>query len=147
MNQADDNIMAARKELDELLSAADENLESFVELAEDVGFQLDYSLQSLDEVENLLLFFEDKVEFEYIEADAWLYIGQVICKNLQARWSISNDLNNYREYYALPVVIGFSIYSDELCPMIEIENFLKNREKGYFRRVIQSLKDGSYRKK
>ncbi len=140
------NIEAANQKLKELVETADKSLEDFINLAAGMNVRLDYSIDSLEGVEKLLLIFSQREQFKFIEADAWLYIGQTICKSLDGHWEVSDDLEYNRDYYSLPVVKGFSKFDDEFCPMVEIENFLKIANAGYFRGVIYGMQNGTYRK-
>jgi hypothetical protein len=143
--EQEQTTIAAEKELTKLVANADQSLEGFIALGQSFNLQLDYSIESLDDVEKLLVTFKIKSEFEAMKADAWLYIGQCICKSLGGQWKVSNDLKSYRKHYMLPVVSGFSKFNDEYCPMIEIDKFLDYSKKSFFKTTIQAMCAGTYR--
>lgn len=143
--EQEQTTIAAEKELSKLVANADQSLEGFIALGQSFSLQLDYSIESLDEVEKLLVTFKTKPKFEQMKADAWLYIGQCICKSLGGQWKISNDLKIYRKHYMLPVVSEFSKFNDEYCPMIEIDKFLDYNKKSFFKMTIQAMRAGTYR--
>ncbi|WP_316835081.1 hypothetical protein [Pedobacter nutrimenti] len=135
----------AGKELKSIVAAADNTLIGFIELGQSFGLILDYSLDSLDEVEKLLVTFKSRTNFEELKSDAWLYIGQCLCKSLAAKWKVSNDVSHYRHHYMLPVVQGFSKFNDQYCPMLEINKFLVDSKKSFFKNTIHAMQNGTYR--
>mgnify|MGYP001074342603 CR=1 FL=1 len=135
----------AGKELKSIVAEADNSLKGFVELGASFGLKLDYSPNSLDEVEKLLVTFKTRPNFEELKSDAWLYIGQCVCKSFGAKWKVSNDVSHYRHHYMLPVIQGFSKFDDEYCPMLEINKFLADSKKSFFKNTIQSMQTGTYR--
>lgn len=136
---------AAEKKLKSIVAEADHALQGFIELGQSFSLKLDYSLDSLDEVEKLLVTFKSRPNFEELNADAWLYIGQCVCKSYGAKWKVSHDVSHYRHHYMLPVVQGFSKFNDEYCPMMEINRFLTDSKKSFFKNTIQSMQNGTYR--
>ncbi len=139
------NMVAAEQKLKELVAAADKTLEGFITLGQRFGLKMDYSLESLDEVEKLLVTFKEKPKFEELKTDAWLYIGQCICKSLGGQWKVSNDVSHNRKYYMLPVVDHFSKFNDEYCPMVAINQFLAYSKKSFFKTTIEAMRAGTYR--
>jgi len=135
----------AEKELKNIVAGADHKLQGFIELGKSFDLIMDYSMDSLDEVEKLLVTFKNRPNFEELKSDAWLYIGQCICKSLGAKWKVSNDVSHYRHHYMLPVVQGFSKFDDEYCPMLEINKFLAESKKSFFKNTIYSMQSGTYR--
>lgn len=141
------NLSAAKKKLEELVRSADDDLASLIQLGNGFKLNLNYSLDSLEGVEKLLVGLNGKHGFEYLKSQAWLYIGQVICKTMGGHWIVSNDLTNYREHYLMPVVTGFSKFNDEYCPMVEIEEYIKTPFADFFKDKINALRAGTYRHK
>jgi hypothetical protein len=139
------NIISAEEQLSNLVAGADQSFQGFIGLGQGFGLKMDYTIESLDEVEKLLITFKTKPEFERLKSDAWLFIGQCICKSFGGHWKVSNDLRHNRKHYMLPVVTGFSRFNDEYCPMVEIDKFLDDNRRSFFKTTIESMRAGTYR--
>lgn len=136
---------SAQQRLRELVAGSAQSLEGFISLGQGLGKKMDYSLESLNEVEDLLVAFRNRENVGQLQADAWLYIGQSICKTFGGRWKVSDDVRNYRQHYGLPVVHEFSKFDDEYCPMTEIKLFLGQDARDFFRTRIEGLRAGTLR--
>lgn len=139
------NVAAAEQKLNKFVKDADKSLEGFLALGQSFNLKLDYSIDSLDDVEKLLVTLKDRPGFDQLKGDAWLYIGQCICKSWGGHWKVSRDTEHYRDHYMLPVVTGFSRFNDEYCPMLEVDHFLAYSKKSFFKSAIEAMRAGTYR--
>ena len=127
------NLQERIKYLNEKTGNLKQNLASFIDLGKQLELDFDFSLASLNQLEMVLLKlapdFDQRKNMDLYE-DCWLYLGETYRKALNGKWQISDDEEYNPTYYNLPVITDFNAYSDELCPMIIIDVFMKNKTRG-----------------
>lgn len=104
-------------------------LESFISIANMNGYILDYSLDSLENLEHLMDSTEEKND-NFMNRCA-RYLGEVFRKELGGGWDI--DLENpVNYYYKLPVIAKFSTTAPDLTffPLIIIRNYMLRGRRG-----------------
>ncbi|PXF29991.1 hypothetical protein WH50_17650 [Pokkaliibacter plantistimulans] len=104
-------------------------LESFISIANMNGYILDYSLNSLENLEHLIDSTEEKND-NFMNRCA-RYLGEVFRKELGGHWDI--DLENpVNYYYKLPVIAKFSATAPDLtfCPLMIIRNYMLRGRRG-----------------
>lgn len=138
-------ITAAQREKFEMyLFEMDDVLEAFLEEAGAAGFHLDYSLQSLDLLEEYWLAVSPQAEDpERIRQQAARYYGEVFRLNYGGKWRLS-EKHPRDIYFGLPVICGFDPKAPdyEFCPLVTFHNFTVNQHRGLLRRAAE-LEAGS----
>lgn len=116
----------------------DDVLEDFIRTASDQGVKLDYSLESLDALEELLvLTWRDGDAGELLKNRAARYLGEVFRKRLGGRWDLCLKDPKYL-YFKRPVISGYSPLGIEFCPIEVVANFLHSRRACTLRTTVDS---------
>jgi hypothetical protein len=114
----------------------DDVLDAFLAQASQSGIVLDYSTESLDQLEAILDAQPGtSEEAETIRNRAARYLGEVFRKQVGGRWELC--LREPKSlYFKLPVVSGYAKSGIEFCPVEVIANFLHSRKKGLLRGAL-----------
>ncbi|MFD2287264.1 hypothetical protein GJU39_13675 [Pedobacter petrophilus] len=115
----------------------DDYLESFIDKVEKQGYNLDYSIKSLTDLENYLT--QNKVDKDSDDVnDAAAYFGEVVRKNIGGRWDC--DLEDESDlYYGKPVIVGHTTPDDlMLSPFDSVMIYILRPAKDFFLSVIRS---------
>lgn len=135
-----------KKELEEMfenfLFSVDDYMDNILEKTKEQGYILDFSLQSLANVEKYLVQNRIRANDDDIN-DSAAYLGEVIRKTIGGRWTCSLDLKNNSIYYGRPVITEYTTPKDlEFSPFDCILNYLADPEPGYFiKAVTNDLED------
>jgi hypothetical protein len=115
-----------------------ERLEIFIEKAEQQNLNLDYSLNSLHNLEEYLSV--NKVDKDSDDVNkAAAYFGEVVRLNYGGIWKCSLDIKNNSLYYGKPVISGLTIPEDlELSPFDSVLTYVIRPRKDHFLKVIDS---------
>lgn len=130
------------KELDEkfemFLFDMDDNLEAFIDEAESQGYNLDYSLKSLTDLENYLT--KNKVDQDSDDVNnAAAYFGEVVRKKYGGKWICSLDMKNNSLYYGKPVISGHTTPDDlQLSPFDTVLLYIISPRKDHFLITIEN---------
>lgn len=130
------------QELAYFLAGLEDRQRTFVETAADEGFMLDYSLDSLANLEEFLLYddipLSDKSdEAVSLRVDCWTYLGEVMRRNYGGAWHVSsNDANTANQGQF--VIEGHSPLGTEYVPLRSLTAFLLRRKCGFFLSNIQN---------
>ena len=124
------NPEAANEKLQQYLFHLADNQEDFVENLENSGYNVDYSLDSLAELERYIegmgeqIAWKNKAETAAVlRLGVWSYIGETFRKNFGGGWLVS--LNNPDSvYYGKWVISGFSELGLEFDPLGTMLSFL-----------------------
>jgi hypothetical protein len=113
-------------------------LEQFTQAAAAAGFHLDYSLESLGQLEQWVLAHrltgDDTSLFDNRSAR---YLGEVFRQNLGGTWKLC--LKDPRHlFFKLPVITDFSEKDLDFCPIEVMANFAHHPKEGALRRVVAS---------
>ena len=129
-----------REKFEHFLFEMDDVLDAFISEARSRGFALNYSLESLESLETLLLSQhgpgDDGV---LLKGRAARYLGEVFRKAVGGRWELCLKDPAYL-YFKLPVISGYSASGIEFCPVEVLTNFLHARKKGLLRQAVESHK-------
>lgn len=124
---------------------ADEQ-DAFIETAEQEGYLLDYSLNSLTELERYVrannLTVSDKSNKAIAQRmDCWTYLGEVVRRNFGGRWQVSmNDENSLNR--GLFVIEGHAKTPGvEFVPSRLLQAFIQRGRGGEWRRAIEAQTD------
>lgn len=131
---------AAAEELEKFqyfLFEMDDVLESFIAAAQEAGFQLDYSIDSLSSLERFILAQADAAGESQLQNRAARYLGEVFRKSLGGKWELCLKDPKYL-FYKLPVISGYSKLPIEFCPIQVIGNFVARKEPGLLKRAVES---------
>ena len=115
----------------------DDVLEEFVGLFNKNGFELDYSLSSLDLLENIIDSMEANANDSKFVNRCSRYLGEVFIKELGGRWDLSLD-NPDNVYFKLPIVNDYSNLDIEFCPIAIINNYLVRKRPGLLKEAVSS---------
>ena len=81
----------------------DDYLESIIDKAHELGYNLDYSLRSLHDLEEYLS--KNSVDKDSDDVnDAAAYFGEVVRKNFGGTWKCSLNIETNSMYYGKPVI-------------------------------------------
>jgi hypothetical protein len=136
------------EKFEQFLFEMDDVLEQFLAYAAAGGFILDYSLASLNTLEQLLLIPKSPEESSRVQNRAARYLGEVFRKQLGGKWMLCDRGPRY-VYQGLPVIGGHSDKHIEFCPIHTIGNFARTSKEGLFRRALEGhrpfIRNGSRR--
>ena len=135
---------AANEELQQYLFHLADNQEEFIEKLQNSGFYLDYSLNSLPELERYIgdmgerIAWKNKAESAaFLRLGVWSYIGETFRKNFGGGWLVSlSDPDSV--YYGKWVISGFSELGLEFDPLGTMLSFLL-RGKPSIRSMMESF--------
>jgi len=127
-----------REQFEHFLFEMDDVLDAVILQARSGGFTLDYSLESLDSLETLLLRQYGPGEHGVLlKSRAARYLGEVFRRGLGGRWELCLKDPTYL-YFKLPVISGYSASDIEFCPVEVLASFLHSRRKGMLRQAVES---------
>lgn len=131
--------MNADERFQEYLFEMDDVLERFLSDLGPDGARLDYSVESLDALEEILSARTGQSESndEMLINRAARYVGEVFRKNLGGVWRLCKKSKDYL-YYGLPVVTEYSRKDIEFCPSEVVRNFLRRGRKGLIKVAVES---------
>jgi len=126
--------------LKEKINNLNATLSPLMEMAETLGVKFDFSLDSLDYLELILMKispdFNDP-EHSGLYEDSWIYLGETYRRVLSGKWSIADDEDYYLESHnGLPMITDFDPYNSELFPMIIIDVFMEQRTPQFMRQQV-----------
>jgi len=128
---------AELEKFEHFLFEMDDVLEPFIANADTAGISLDYSFESLDVLERLLLSHAANGDDGQLRNRAARYLGEVFRKNIGGKWELCLKDPKYL-FFKLPVITGYSKMPIEFCPIEVINNFMRKRELGLFKRAVES---------
>ena len=124
------NASEANEELQTFLFYLDDNQEDFLDSLKKQGYQLNYSLNSLRELECYIkdkgeaIAWKNKAESAaLLRLPVWSYVGETFRKNFGGHWVVSLDDPqnvNYGEW----VIKGFDQVGVEFDPLGTMQSFL-----------------------
>jgi hypothetical protein len=120
----------------------DDVVDEFIEEAERLGFEFDFSEYSLDMLENYYLRRESELNQDEKRKNAFIesaarYLGETLIKNYGGDWALAiDDPKNF--YYGLPIINGHSKYGVDFCPHETFRMFTRRKTHGFLRKVIQN---------
>jgi hypothetical protein len=114
------------------------DLERFTELGRESGYDLDFSLASLDGLESFALERLDRGEEDNsFKNRAARYLGETFRRNVGGKWEIAVDGPEYMNF-KLPVLKGYSDLDIDFCPLEVFENFAVRRTPGLLQEAVRS---------
>jgi hypothetical protein len=123
---------------EQFLFEMDDVLEQFLAAASSAGFDLDYSLSSLESLEEYILGeLTESGNSELVKNRAARYLGELFRKNVGGRWQLCLKNPKYL-YYKLPVIVGHADRPIEFCPIQVIRNFIRMKRRGMLRTAVES---------
>lgn len=134
---------AANEELQQYLFHLTDNQEEFINKLQSSGFNFDYSLDSLPELERYIgdmgerIAWKNKAESAaFLRLGVWSYIGETFRKNFGGGWLVSlSDTDSV--YYGKWVISGFSELGLDFDPLGTMLSFLL-RGKPSIRSMMES---------
>lgn len=130
----------SEKELQELfdmfLFRIGERMERLTDAARESGISLDYSLESLNEIETLVL--QKSIDRNHdLYDDVACYIGEVVRKTFGGQWECCLDMKSNSVFYGMPVVSGYNKYGVLLSPYELLNIFLLRKKTGLLAHSIE----------
>lgn len=121
----------------------EDDLDELVEEAARDGYALDFSVNSLSELERYVL--DKGVNFQDPSEDAllqrsrcWEYLGEVVVKNYDGRWRLSDNEDNSANR-GMFVVVGHSYAAGvEFVPARYLRMFTTRKKPGLLRGILES---------
>ncbi len=127
----------AQEEFQRYLFEMDDVLEVLISSAERIGVRLDFSPESLDELESLWLQEKRGADAELLASRCARYLGEVYRRNLGGRWQL--ELKDRRKAaFGLPVIAGFSERQYAVCPTLLFESFRAREGLGHLREAFET---------
>lgn len=112
-------------------------VDGLIEEAHLSGYELDFSMESLDALENYILTACDGLgedAKERLVGRAARYFGEVVRRRYGGQWACVSDPQDPE--YGLPVIEGHTTYDIHLAPSEMIRNFLVRRQAGLLQRIV-----------
>jgi hypothetical protein len=131
------NKVEERDKFETFLAEMDDALDAFVAKAQRTGIVLDYSMDSLDRLEQLIAGTSANSSVEQdIQASA-RYFGETVRRNYGGKWELEIE-NPKHIYYGLPVIAGHAPSKVKLCPHQTVRMLVKGKPRGFLREVVDS---------
>lgn len=114
----------------------DDAFEHFIDKAAASGFTLDYSIESLDRLEEFSLSPKSSTfDQEDFIHNAARYLGETVRRVYGGKWQLEID-NPKHLFYGLPVLTGHAPSEVKLCPHQIFRMFTKGKPQGFLRQVV-----------
>ncbi|TNH22369.1 hypothetical protein [Testudinibacter sp. TR-2022] len=132
----------SNKELEEkfenFIINIDDYLENFIEKVHQKGYDLDFSIDSLQTLEKYLI--GEKIDKNSDDVnDAAAYFGEVVRMNYGGQWICNLDKENNSLYYGLPVITGLGKVKDVLLsPFTSVKSLLLRPRENHFKTIIDN---------
>lgn len=128
------------EKFEDFLFEMDDVLEAFLADAASSGYTLDYSVPSLDAMEQFLLANAGSSDLSRIENRAARYLGEVFRKKFGGTWQLCQDEPRHI-CFKLPIIKGYLSNGAEFCPIAIINNFMFSRRLGLCRNLLVYQED------
>jgi hypothetical protein len=115
----------------------DEYLESISNKANHQGYNFDYSLDTLNDVENYIIKNNTTIESDDYN-DLAAYLGEVLRLNYGGKWICNLDKENNSLSYGFPVIEGHSIPDVLFSPFHVVKAFILRKKSNLFFEAIES---------
>ncbi|UYZ63943.1 hypothetical protein [Hymenobacter weizhouensis] len=121
----------------------EDDVDELVEEAEQAGYALDFSVNSLYELERYVLdmgvSFQDSSDTALLlRSKCWEYLGEVVVKNYNGRWKLSDNEENSANR-GMFVVVGHSyVEGIEFVPARYLRMFTTRRKPGMLVAILES---------
>ncbi len=122
---------------EQFLFEMDDVLQPYVGAAVEHGYALDYSLESLAELERYWSATGDGQRDGPAANRASRYLGEVFRRRIGGMWRLCDKGTRYL-YQGLPVISGYASADIEFCPIEAFGNFVVRGEPGMLRRIVES---------
>jgi hypothetical protein len=127
-------------EFENFLFYIDDYLEEFINETNSLGYSLNFSIESLENLEEYIIVqnitnevYDDEKRFK-----CWVYLGELFRKlSKKAYWMISNSSDNSANL-GLYVLTGYDEIGVEFVPIRYIRAFIIKKKKGFFKDLINS---------
>lgn len=114
-----------------------DNLEQLEQKTAENGYNLDYSISSLTQIENYII--ENKISVNSNDYDGLsTYLGEVVRKNYGGKWICNLDEKNNSLYYGFPVIQDHSKYDVLFSPFHIVKAFIIRPKGNLFITAIES---------
>lgn len=137
-----------REEFEHWLAHMDDALEEFkASLPAEVARKLDYSIESLDVLERLLLDRYDSFEAAQRSGNSKFfdgcarYVGETVRKHVGGKWNIVLD-DKKNAHYGVPRLEGFRVSMSPMAPLHMCKAATDRRKGNYISGVIRNFYKG-----
>lgn len=131
-------VQITQEELDKFemfLFEMDDVLDEFVVEAEQAGYILDYSLDSLDTLERYYTLRHGQMDEERLINRCARYLGEVFRLTVGGKWRLSSHPRGL--YFKLPILTDYSGKNLEYCPIAIFRSFVRRPEAGPIRQTVE----------
>lgn len=129
--------MEEREQFEHFLFEMSDVLEAFVLAASRSGFKLDYSLESLDDLERYWDSTGERERDGLVANQAARYLGETFRRNLGGKWTLCVKDSDYL-YLKLPVISDYAKMDIEFCPIMIFGNYVVRKQHGVLRRAVEA---------
>ena len=111
-------------------------MERLIDVTRKSGINLDYSLESLKEIETFVL--QKGIDREHdLYDDVACYIGEVVRKTFGGHWECCLDMKSNSLFYGMPVVSDYNKHGVLLSPYELLNIFLLRKKTGFLAHSIK----------
>jgi hypothetical protein len=132
---------AALENFDNFLDIMDDQLDAPEEDAAKFGIALDYSMESLGNLEKLFNEMSkgmDKEKITSLVVYFARYLGEVFVRNYNGKWALSLD-DPKNVYFNTPVIVGHSSIKElDFSPIFVMRAYSLRRKLGLFKTAIEA---------
>lgn len=122
-------------EFQEFLVEMDDVLDPFIESATQAGYKLDYSLDSLGELERLYLDRHAQEDEQLLLNRCARYLGELFRLTVGGRWQLCTTPRGV--YFKLPIIADYSDRGLEYCPIEIMRTLALRKNPGFLRRTVE----------
>jgi hypothetical protein len=115
----------------------DDYLENIIDKANNQGYEFNYSLDSLSDIECFIIKNGTTVDDDDYN-DLSAYLGECLRLNYGGKWICNLDKLNNSLYYGFPVIEGHSIQDVLFSPFHLIKAFILRKKSNLFQKAIES---------
>jgi hypothetical protein len=126
-----------REKFEFFLFEMDDVLSLYVASAISLGYALDYTLDSLVELERYWREAGDGSPDGAAASRAARYLGEVFRRNVGGTWRLCDKGPRYL-HHGLPVLAGYASMDIEFCPTAVFRNYAASEKSGLLRTAVES---------
>ena len=140
------DLKKAGEDFEDFLMIMDDQLDWLDLEAEKFGIDLDYSIESLSELEKLfeLMSPPDDLAFDSVGLAIVCarYLGEVFCRTVGGAWELCLD-DPKNVYYNQPVILGWNTYGGEFPPLSIMRSYEHTRRSGFVLKTFKGYSEPS----
>lgn len=130
-------VQELEEKFETFLFNIDDYLDAIEAKAQAKGFNLDRTLNSLKDVEGYISEHNvtiDNDDYDRISA----YLGEIVRKNFNGKWSCNLDKENNAVYYGFPVIEGHADHGVLFSPFHIVKAFMLRKKENLLMTAVQN---------